>query len=305
MRRMILRTLMALTLCATFFFFSFRAYERSTDGFDPTYITYKGPICSEWISPPLTSSEKILLDQILEHPFEYIGKGAQSYVFGSREGNYVIKFFKFKHLRSHGLMDALPSWTFLKDYRQRKAARKERLIASVFGGYRLAYEKHREESGLLFFVLNPSCFSSCLDMEKRVVLYDKKGRRWDISLKDIPFVIQERVDTTRTIMKRALEAGDLSLAKERFSQVVALYRLEYAKGIYDRDHGVLHNTGFIGDRPIHLDVGKLTANPAMYEEAYWRSDLEVMAKRFLAWVEKEYPKYFEELSFYVQEKVRH
>lgn len=299
MKKCVLRLLITSTLLASFLFFSFRMYERSTDGFDVAHITYQGSIRPEWEMPALDGSQSALLDQILQSPFDYIGKGAQSYVFGSREGNYVIKFFKFKHLRPHWYVEILPSFSIIEKYRKRSADRKERLIAGVFAGHQLAYKKHRKESGLLFLVLTPSIAS-----HKHVVLYDKIGREWNLSLEHIPFVIQERVETTRTVMRRALAAGDLALAKDRFSQIATLYRSEYAKGIYDRDHGVLHNTGFIGARPIHLDVGKLTEKSEMKEEIFWRPDLKLMAERFLTWIEKEYPQYKEELSFHVWKEIQ-
>jgi len=57
----------------------------------------------------LSDQEHQELAQILNQKFSYIGKGAQCYAFVSDDQLYVLKFFKFKHLKPNLLVDLIPS----------------------------------------------------------------------------------------------------------------------------------------------------------------------------------------------------
>ncbi len=276
-------------LAAALLFFSSRVYYRLTDDFRLANITFEMPANPEWDIPSLSLPEQHLMRLILEQPFSYIGKGGQSYVFASADGQYVIKFFKFKHLRPNWLVEALPEIGFLKEYKESNIARKKRLIQGVFSGYRVAYEKHRSESGILFLKLNPQAGIY-------VTLHDKLGRKHHVNLEKIPFIIQEKARPTRDIIEAALNVGDLALVKQRMRQIVALYHAEYTKGIVDRDHGILHNTGFVGEKPIHLDVGKVSARPEINQPENRRADLEIVYQRYTGWLKNHYPHYYEELA---------
>lgn len=85
-----------------------RLYFRLTDDFRLGNITYDMPHHDEWDIPKLSDEERQRLDSILSQKFTYIGKGAQSYAFGSDDGKYVLKFFKFKHLTPHWFVEMFP-----------------------------------------------------------------------------------------------------------------------------------------------------------------------------------------------------
>jgi hypothetical protein len=65
----------------------------------------------------------------------------------------------------------------------------------------------------------------------------------------------------------------------------------------------LHNTGFVGDRPIHLDVGKLTRAEEMKTPEIWQKDMEHIAWKFAAWIRTNYPQYAETLSKSIEGKL--
>src|ERR1700722_581245 len=87
-----------LILAGLLIFFPIRAYYRWTDDFRIANITHDIPYHPEW-DTSLSHEELAQLKSILDQPFTYIGKGAQAYAFASEDGKYVLKFFKFKHLR--------------------------------------------------------------------------------------------------------------------------------------------------------------------------------------------------------------
>src|SRR5205085_4802729 len=91
----------------------------------------------------------------------------------------------------------------------------------------------------------------------KVKVIDKLGLERTIALDDVVFLVQKMGETLRTRLRHLLNQNQLEEAKKAMSSIVEMYISEYRKGIYDHDHGVMHNTGFIGNQPFHLDVGKL------------------------------------------------
>lgn len=293
------RILLYLVLATIFLFGIARLYYRLTDDFRLANITEELTYRPEWEIPPLSPSEQNTLENILKQPFFYIGKGAQSYVFGSEDGHYVLKFFKFKHLRPSPFLEWLPSWTPLESYRLRQAARKERKFEGVFSGYHLAYSMHREDSGLLFVHLNKT-----KGIFPVVTVYDKIGRSHTIALDDVAFLIQNKGETLRTVIQKLLTEGNVEGAKQRLDQIFDLYASEYQKGIYDHDHGVMQNAGFTGNRPIHLDVGKLKREEKMRSKPYYSDDLALVGAKIGYWIKQNQPSFYPLLAQHIEAKVR-
>jgi hypothetical protein len=274
-----------------------RIYFRLTDDFRLANITYEMPYKSSWEVPAMTPEEKHHFDEILNQKFSYIGKGAQSYAFGSEDGKYVIKFFKFKHLKPSLFVDLMPSIGPLKEYKNKQINRKTRLLNSVFDGYRLAYAVHKDETGLIYIHLNKEACN------KSVTLVDKIGLERTVNLDDYPFILQEKVRTTRAVMTELMGQKELPKVKERIGQIFDLYLAEYNKGIYDRDHGVMHNIGFAGDKPIHLDVGKLTKEDSMKSKANAKQDFLFVVRRLNDWFKDNYPADYPEMKAYIDHQI--
>lgn len=275
-----------------------RLYYNLTDDFRLSNITNEMPNRSEWEVPALSLSEQAKIDRILDQKFIYIGKGAQSYAFGSEDGRYVVKFFKFKHLRPSVFLDILPPVPPFESYRTKQTMRKNRKLEGVFAGYRLAYETHKDASGILFLHLNKT-----KGIHKKLTVVDKIGRQHVIALDDVVFVIQEKAQTVRQVINELLQKKDLPLAKHRIHQIFDLYVSEYNKGIFDHDHGVMHNTGFVGDKPIHLDVGKLKKDISMKDPVVYSKDLELVARRMDNWLRENVDVYYPELAGEIEDNM--
>ncbi|MBA2727519.1 MAG: hypothetical protein H0U49_05020, partial [Parachlamydiaceae bacterium] len=175
-----------LVIAALALFAGVRLYYSLTDDFRLANIRYDTPNRSEWQVPDQSAAEITHLNKILSQHFTYIGKGAQSYAFGSEDGKYVIKFFKFKHLRPSFWLDLLPPIFGLDNYKDKQYQRKERKLEGVFSGYRLAYLRHREDSGLLFIHLNHS-----ENLFPPMTVIDKMGWHHSIPLDGVVFILQE------------------------------------------------------------------------------------------------------------------
>lgn len=297
-RSSVLNRLKWILITALVVFALARVYYKLTDDFRLSNITFPLPYEKSWeIAAPSTEEEK-QLNTILDQPFIYLGKGAQSYVFASEDGQYVLKFFKFKHLRPSLFIEALPPIGFLKTYKEKQAARKERKLFGVFKSYRLAYDVDKKESGLIFIQLNTEN-----NPERYVTIIDKIGIKRTIDLQNYPFILQYKGETLRVVLDQLLKKQDIDTAEIRLGQILDLYAEEYAKGVYDHDHGIMQNTGFVGDRPIHLDVGKLLSEEQMRDKKYAKEDVQIVARNINLWVSKNYPQYSERIAGYLNKKI--
>ncbi len=274
-------------LILIFGFILARIYYRVTDDFRIGNITYELPHHKEWEIPQPNEKEQAHLNAILSQKFYYLGKGSQCYAFSSEDDHYVIKFFKFKHLKPHWLIELAP----FSRYRTQQNARKQRKLHSLFEGYRLAYEVYREQSGLVYVHLNKT-----KKTYKPFTLYDKIGLQRHIDLDNVVFVIQKKGKTTRNVLLEDLSRHDLLAAKEHIRKILDFYAYEYSLGIFDKDHGVLHNTGFLDNIPFRLDVGKLKENKALQINEEAKKDITQISDKFKEWVKIYFPKYYTELS---------
>lgn len=140
-------------------------------------------------------------------------------------------------------------------------------------------------------------------MKKEVTIIDKLGFQHIVDLGTVPFILQEKGTTFRDVLDDLIKKGDLETAKKRIGQIIDLYISEYQKGLYDRDHGVMHNAGFVGERPIHLDVGKMSKDDRMKIMSEHQKDMDLVAAKIQDWLQKQHPKEYPELNGYMQEKL--
>lgn len=271
-----------------------RLYYALTDDFRISNITYElFPELSLKLPIP-TSEEEERLNAILQQKFYYIGKGAQSYAFVSEDQNYVLKFFKFKHMKPNWWIQSLPSIPPLREYKESLIQRKLKKLNDVFRGYALAYRKAREESGLIYLHLEAT-----KNLHSSVTVLDKLGFERTIELDPIVFLIQKKGETFGTHLDDKLSHGKVEEAKTSISQILEMYLSEYSKGIYDRDHKLMDNTGFADNKPFHLDAGKLIRDNEMKEKEMYKKDFLQVVWNIDQWIKINYPNSYKEMSDYL------
>lgn len=257
-------------------------YESETGDFRKSNIVYDldyQPNVSE--SPPFTPQ----IEQILNQKFNWLDHGHQVFVFESEDKNYVLKIFKFKKLRPTWFDSLLQHIPFMHSYAEYRHEKRLRRLDRLFKGYNVAFKYDKEHTGILYVHLLPSHH-----LHKKIIVQDRLGFSHKIHLDKIIFAIQERAKKTKDVLIDLLDKGEISKAKERIGHLLEMYKSEYAKGIIDLDHNIIYNTGFIGDRPMRLDVGRLTIDERMKEVEYSKSDIEnITEKRLYPWIKKHYP----------------
>lgn len=289
--------------CSLFCLFIFgivRLYYNLTDDFRLSNIRYEFPFEKLWQSPDLTSEQHQELAQLCQQSFFYLGKGAQCYAFESEDQQYVLKFFKFKHLKPSWLINILPSISPFKEFKQRSIERKKRKLIGVFNGYELAYRENRKGSELIYLHLTPTQY-----LKLQVTVFDKMGLKREINLDDVVFLIQKKGETLRSRLHYLLVHHLLQEAKQSLSDILAMYISEYQKGIYDHDHGVMHNTGFIAGQAFHLDVGKLNKDDRMREVEVYKKDFQQVLWKIFKWVESAHPQYCPDIVQFLNQKYQY
>ncbi|MEI8124928.1 MAG: hypothetical protein WCG42_04175 [Parachlamydiaceae bacterium] len=232
----------------------------------------------ETFSPP---SQEVL-NILSSSTFEYLDRGKQSYVFSSRDGKYVLKFFDAHCFRSGPFPLLFPV----------SAKRCARKLQSLAEGYHLAWVKDRDNTGLLYVQLA----ANTSDLFE-ITVKDRFGIEHLIDLAKVPFVVQERAIPTRSLVSLLLDQGKIVEVEKLFEQLVAMYITEYRRGLIDDDRNIMYNTGFVGEKPVRIDVGRLRYDEKIKDPSAYQENLErVFVGRVGSWLHRHYPQYEQDIK---------
>jgi hypothetical protein len=229
-----------LVLPAVILWGSYQLYLNKSFGFSPARIISDFAYNPEWaIEEP---QDLASLRSILEQKFKFLAVGSQSYAFASEDGKYVIKFFIMKHL--------IPRLSDL--WHPEKIEYRKKNLLSIFKAHKLAFDELKEDTGLVYIHLNKSQY-----LQTRLKAVDRLGRIHLIDLDQTEFVVQEKAELIFTHLKKLLDQGDKARVQKCIQATLALVQRRMDREISDHDKAVKHNYGFIGDRAIHLDIGRI------------------------------------------------
>ena len=69
-----------------------------------------------------------------------------------------------------------------------------------------------------------------------------------------------------------------------------MYADEHSRGVYDGDHNLMHNTGFVDGVPIRIDAGRLTIDESMKDPARSQQEIDKLKKeRVKGWLKRHFP----------------
>ncbi len=261
-----------------------RLYYAVTAGFVESNIMYDIPKNPRWNTSPLSSSEKESLKTILSQPFTYLAKGCQSYVFSSKDGQYVIKFFKFQRFRPQAWLDNFAFIPLVDSYRLKKIEKKRRKLENVLNSWKLAYEELQPETGVVYVHLNKTA-----EIDQELIAYDKMGFEHRLQLGGIEFMLQKKTEMLCPTLVKYRDNGDLTRAKELIDKLFAMLLSEYERGLADNDHALMQNTGVYNNQPIHIDVGQFVKNPVVTDTQIRNQELFNKTWKFRIWLQENYP----------------
>jgi hypothetical protein len=272
-----------------------RLYFHLTGGFTLDNISSNFSYQSHLEIRPLTFSEKAVLNQALDQPYHYLGKGCQSYVFLSDDGQYVIKFFKYQRFRLQPWLVYFPPLPAIVKYREEKLEKKKQKLQGFLQSWKVAFENLKDETGLVFVHLNKTN-----TLNKQLTIFDKVGRCHVVDLDQMEFCVQHRAEMLCLTLLQFKEQGNLEESKTLITSLLNLIISEYHRGLADNDHALMQNTGVAQGQPIHIDVGQFVKNEQVKNPAIYHQELVTKTYKFKLWLKEFYP----ELAIFLEDSLR-
>lgn len=268
-----------------------RLYFKITDGFTIDNISSDLAYNPKWDTSHHSTQESELISSLLSQKFKYLGKGCQSYVFASEDGQYVLKFFKYQRFRQSSLINFFSFIPLVNQHRTEKIELKQKKLDAVFSSWKLAFEELQPETQLVYVHLNKTH-----DLKKKINIQDKIGIQHSLNADDMEFSIQRRAIMMCSHIKELMAKNDLYTAKIFLSRIIQLIISEYQRGYADNDHALMQNTGVVDGFPIHIDVGQFVKNPDAVKPKVYKQDLFNKTYKFRLWLEKHYPELAQDLE---------
>ncbi|SRR5581483_9547951 len=269
--------------------------QKYTDNFSVARIHSTLPYNSKWETTPLTEETQKELETALSQEYRYLACGGQCFAFGSEDGKYVIKFFKHKIRPPYSYLLHLSLPQILDKIVQRKKDKAFSKLNRDFLSYKLAYEELQEETGLLYIHLNKG-----QSLHRSLSIVDKIGIKHEISLDAIEFVVQKQGRLAPSHIDALMKKGDFEKARCALRAMLDTIVSRCKKGFFDEDPQIHRNFGFVGDKPIFIDVGRFVPDARRKDPAVYSADLLKITHRFRKWLSTAHP----ELVNILDEEIR-
>lgn len=213
--------------------------------------------------------------KLLKQKFTYLGEGNQTYAFLGEDKETVLKIFKM-----HVLVN--------DEFRTKR----------LFNGYKVAYELDKENSGL-FYVHLKQTHKQFPEMD----LVDRLGFDHKVDPDQMAFILQRKSRVSKQVFEELFAQGREDEAKAKFTALLVMIQEGQERGVMDNDHNIMINTGFIGERPIRFDTGKIVYSEEIKDPEMSKEDIrKLVDKRVLGWIRKHYPSKEDEFKAYLYQK---
>lgn len=243
-------------------------------------ITNSHKSSPEWDIPALLPDEQKELDQILSQKFTYYNKGSQAYVFISEDKKHILKFLKLDKLRTNSWLANIPL-SFNPYYRQKLI--KQKKCHSTFAACVTAYKELKKETGLIYVHINSS-----RELNKKVTIFDKNGKRHNVDINQTSFYVQKRAQLIYSRISELMHKGDVEGAKNIISTVFSLIDYLGKNGIVDNDPILRKNFGLIDDIAVQIDIGKLRIDPQRQQNLEYKKEVCSITYSFKTWLKTNY-----------------
>lgn len=261
-----------------------RVYFRVTGGFREKHITSEFAYNPLWQTRELSRAEQNHVGRILSQPFNYLGKGCQSYVFTSDDGQYVLKFVKYQRFRPQFYIRWFAFLPPVDTILQEKLEKKHVKLDNLFSSWKIAFDNLQNETGLVYVHLNKSAH-----LETVTAFYDKIGLKHVLDMDEYEFLIQKRAVMLCPTLDAMMADGREEEAKALLTELVQMILSEYHRGLADNDHALMQNTGVFDGHPIHVDVGQFVVNEAMKNPENYHQELFNKTYKFRLWLKEAHP----------------
>ncbi|MCH9631265.1 MAG: hypothetical protein S4CHLAM37_12870 [Chlamydiia bacterium] len=273
-----------LALSLALFFGIERLTHCATDGFQIVRILNPLPKNEKYQVNSLSSADEKQLEKILDSPFSYLNCGGQSYVFESEDKEYVMKFFKFHHVRIPIWMQYVPLTRKLKAYRNYKIAKKDKTLNRTFSSYAIAFNHFKEETGLVYLHLGKTSH-----LRKNLQIIDKIKIKHELDADNVAFVIQKKGILFYEKIDKHMRDQNTEEARKAISEILDLSIRRCQKGIGDEDPDFCTNFGFINEIAVQLDMGRFFLDEKEKDPNIYKPEIYRITRDFRSWLDKNYP----------------
>jgi hypothetical protein len=261
-----------------------RFCEKKTDGFSIARITSYLQDDPKWETHISSPQEQGQWKSILNQRFHYLGSGGQCFAFLSEDGQYVLKLLRHHFYVPPAKLSKLPLPERIKNALMKRSNYCTQKLYRDFTSYKIAFEELPEECALCFVHLNKTHV-----YDKKVTIIDKLGIEHHIDINTKEFILQQKAELFYPYIKNLLQKHDLDGVKNAISKVLNLLTSRCQKGIFDEDPRVHKNLGFIGERPIFIDIGRFRKDEKRVLPDVYINDIVASTTKFRDWIAIEYP----------------
>ncbi len=272
-----------------------RLYYALTDGFAIGNIKSAMLFDEAWQVRPPTKEEIAVMDRLAPQKFTYLGKGCQSYVFESEDGQYVLKFIKHQRFQTKPWVNLLSALPYIDAYKQERVEHKKEKLKKLLIGWQTAFNQLPKETGVVWVHLNEGA-----SLPYHVKIVDKIGSEHAIALQDYQFMVQRKVEMLCPYMERLIAEGKTEEGKLLIDRILAMILGFYQRGFADNDHAIMQNTGIAEGYPVPFDVGQFTRDEQAADPQNYRQALFNKTYRFKFWLGERSPV----LRIYLEERLR-
>lgn len=191
---------------------------------------------------PLSLEDTDSIAPYLDQTFTLFDEGAQVFAFLGEDQETVLKLFKARHMQK---------WKFKRELFKAFSSRRQRKkrwvekFEETKGRYELAFEHLKEETALIALHFR----ATKAPLPTRI-----RGKQtYQIDLASSPFILQKKVALAPTYVQNHPEKKE-----EAAKALKAFFQRRLAKGFSDPRQTLSRNYGFLDNRPIQIDVGKIS-----------------------------------------------
>ena len=268
-----------------------RLWFHFSDGFRIAHISSNFKPDSRWKTRKLSIDEELEVDAALSQSYSYMGKGCQSYVFESEDGNYVLKFMKYQRFRPQFQNYLFAFFREYKDYLRLKIDHKNKKRDRLFTSMTTAFDHLPKETALIYVHLNKSDH-----LNKKVLIRDKMGIEHYLDMDQMEFTIQKKGEMLCPVIDRMMAEGRIEETKEMLSGLFQMILGEYQRGLPDKDNALIQNTGVIGGKAFQLDVGGFVADPLVSNPDVYHQEIFNKYYKFRLWLASNHPSLLEHVN---------
>lgn len=249
------------------FFFAFPfLFHEIRHPFRPGKLSLKLKSRAEW------APQGNINDETFKHPFFYLGKGSQSFVFESLDHNTVLKLFRYNRSR-FPIIHALKTL-----FRKKSKAHLVQKIEKTFGAYLLALNVVPDCTGVFYLHLNAT--EDPLPIE----LVNEGGKIYKLDLNRYRFALQRKAKPLKETLMKTIQEGDQKKAEELIHSFYALLEKRVSLGIQNTDPNLGTNFGFIDDKAVEIDCGNYRFASELFDPLLKEREIQRFRVPFEAWL---------------------